>query len=455
MGKKIGCFLVILLLGMSFVTVQPNVYAKVVVNNYQELKSELEREESNKIELGSDIYISGPITIHGSKTVDGKGHYLERSKEKGCVYGGTLFLMLGKQCEWKNVVVSGASASKNIKGKIFGRLLEIRQGKVILGKQSVWKNNKNEKLAVDGGGAIWIRNGGTCDVKGGAIVNNANVSCGAGFRIDYGGSLLLQKGQIRGNVVTGIGKIAGFDGVGAAIYNEGDVCIYGGDVSGNQAVAYRGGNTKYGGAGGAIYNKGRCVVLGGRLKDNMASQKGQDFYGENGSVLRLGRNALISSLFLSKTAKMEVQKDFRNGNRIIVKRQGAVKKVKDISESTDKRKEIPKKTFKERKVKEKKVKEEVASPPKEKKSGLKKKTVPEKITKHEKEKQVVRKQEEQVHFASSTYESKVVEEWHFSPRDIKDIKKFMDEREDPFSQETNIEFIRIYQRCRRGAVVNE
>lgn len=176
-----------------------SVQAKVIVKNFEELKEVLECEQKKQIELGADIPLLRSITIRGHKVIDGKHYTLRRGKKKGALYGGTLFLMMGVQCEWKDVTISGAGTSSPAEGNVFGRLLEVRKGRTVLGEGSVWEKNVNRNLAVDGGGAIWVQSGAQCIIDGGQLSYNENVSCGAGVRIDKGGRMTIYEGKIIDN----------------------------------------------------------------------------------------------------------------------------------------------------------------------------------------------------------------------------------------------------------------
>lgn len=123
-----------------------------------------------------------PVVIRGEKIIHGRGHNLVRSALHGKVYGGCLFLVQGKKCEWSRVTVSG-SAGGNTKSKIFGRLIEVRQGTLVIGKGCFLRDNVNETLAVNGGGAVEIGSGGVCIMKAGSVYNNRNVSGGAAFYV--------------------------------------------------------------------------------------------------------------------------------------------------------------------------------------------------------------------------------------------------------------------------------
>lgn len=316
--------------------------AKVIVKNYGELKEALECDQKKQIELGADITIFNSITIRGDKVIDGKNHKLQRGKRKGNVYRGTLFLMLGIQCEWKNVTISGSGNSPDVDGEVFGRLLEARQGKTIFSSGCVWKKNINNRLAVDGGGALWIKRGAQCIMAGGEISYNENVSCGAGVRIEKGGRVLVRGGKICDNRVRGVAKVKGFEGLGAAIYNEGELIIKGGMIKRNKAMAYSSATREYGGAGGAVYNRGVCVIAGGAIQDNYASQRGSAIYADSQSTTELsggiiasnqdaekrpiwldsscvlGKSATIEQLYIGDSASVRVRSNWNKKKRVLV-----------------------------------------------------------------------------------------------------------------------------------------
>lgn len=181
--------------------------AQIKVSTFRELRSAFGGQGEEMIELLNDVAIEGPIVIRGNKKIDGRGHILERSKEKGRVYGGCLFLVQGGNCQWENVTVSGGGRNRNIVGKVFGRLVEVRQGSMMIGEKCFFCDNINDRLAVDGGGAIQIGSKGSCTMKAGEVRNNQNVSRGAGFLVEKGGTLTVKGGSLRNNKVTGAGAV--------------------------------------------------------------------------------------------------------------------------------------------------------------------------------------------------------------------------------------------------------
>ena len=271
MRKRIALFFALSLC----VSVRP-VLAKRMVSDFSEFKQLCESDTKETIELTSDIIVDEPVVIRGEKIIHGRGHNLVRSALHGKVYGGCLFLVQGKKCEWSCVTVSG-SAGENTKSKIFGRLIEVRQGTLVIGKGCFLQDNVNETLAANGGGAVEIGSGGVCIMKAGSVRNNRNVSGGAAFYVKKGGRLLIQGGVITGNKTIGIGAVEGFDGRGGAIYSEGSVWFKGGVISGNTAKGYRKGDICYGGVGGAVYvaKGGSLYVQGGTLTNNPDERKEQ------------------------------------------------------------------------------------------------------------------------------------------------------------------------------------
>ena len=132
MRKRIALFFALSLC----VSVRP-VLAKRMVSDFSEFKQWCESDTKETIELTSDIIVDEPVVIRGEKIIHGRGHNLVRSALHGKVYGGCLFLVQGKKCEWSQLTVSG-SAGENTKSKIFGRLIEVRQGTLVIGNRRLY-----------------------------------------------------------------------------------------------------------------------------------------------------------------------------------------------------------------------------------------------------------------------------------------------------------------------------
>lgn len=332
--RRFGLFCCLLFFALFLSNEGQSVKARTV-DTFGELKQCLSANTSETIVLGKSIAIKGSITIRGKKVIDGKGNTLFRSREKGSVYGGTLFLSVADDCEWKNVTISGESDKSAVKGKVFGRLLEVKGGKVVLSRCHL-KNNRNTSLAVDGGGALLVT-AGRCHMKAGSIEGNRNVSCGGAVRIEKSGTFYMSGGVMTNNRVDGVAGVSGFDGRGGAIYNAGTLRLESGTIKNNTVRGYRNGDVVYGGVGGAIYNEGTCLIAGGVLSGNQASLHGAAIYttskatltirgGEwkgNGSLghadkeiwvggmCRIGESPQISSLYLAKNSFLTIEKSVK------------------------------------------------------------------------------------------------------------------------------------------------
>lgn len=418
MRKRIALFFAFSLC----VSVQP-VSAKRMVSDFSEFKQLCELDTKETIELASDIIVDEPVVMRGEKTIHGRGHRLIRSALPGKVYGGCLFLVQGKRCEWSRLTVSG-SAGENTKSKIFGRLIEVRQGTLVIGKGCSLRDNVNETLAVNGGGAVEIGSGGICIMKAGSVQNNRNVSGGAAFYVKKGGRLVIQGGVITGNKTIGIGAVEGFDGRGGAIYSKGSVWFKGGVISGNTAKGYRKGGICYGGAGGAVYvaKGGSLFVQGGRLANNSDERKEQIY--ADGKVAGWAK----------KNSKKKEPK--QNQSEI------AKPKPKKSNENQPKHNLEPTKTPKPKM--EKSEKPDTVKKKKEQKTDL-----PE----HKDEvTSIMHKKEEingRVRYVEPDNTDFVEEKWHFSVDALKAARQFIHRQEKPFSREVNEEFLRQFAKAKK------
>lgn len=260
--------------------------AKTVISGFDKLKKELERPGKKQIQISGKVRISAPVYVKGEKVLTGKGHLIRSTSQKNG-YRGSLIIVDGSSLTVKGVTISGGGKSKNLKGGVTGRLVEVKNGKFTLGEKSVLKNNINDRLAVSGGGGVLVQEDGCFVMNGGEISGNKSVMGGAGVRIEKRGLFCMTGGKIAGNQSLGAGEVEGFDGRGGAIYNEGEVKISGGVVSGNVVMGYSAGRHEYGGVGGMLYNRGMCVITGGLITGNRASSGGGAMYLDKQSYLRI------------------------------------------------------------------------------------------------------------------------------------------------------------------------
>lgn len=254
---------------------------------YEELKKELEAPGSAEISVKASFDIDETIYIKGEKILNGNGYTLSRRKSGGVIFGGTLFSVQMGQVLIQNLHLLGGGGSEELQKSVYGRLIDIRNGMVILETGTVLERNINEKFNHDGGGAVLIQEGGKLTMNGGRIARNENVSGGAGVHIGQGGEFVMKGGTITGNQSFGIGAVEGFDGRGGAIYNQGKTTISGGSISNNRVKGYTSGGMSYGGVGGMLYNQGECCIQGGSVTGNSASYGGGAIYSDRGSMLQI------------------------------------------------------------------------------------------------------------------------------------------------------------------------
>lgn len=260
---------------------------RLKVSDFKRLKQELERPGRSHIELAGNIRITAPVYVKGENIIEGKGHSLKRELSKNRTYGGSLFIINGGTLNVKETIISGGGRSRKQTGRVFGPLIEVRNGKFVLGKRGVLRDNINDRSATSGGGAVLVQRNGKFYMYGGEISGNKNVMGGAGVRIESQGKFIMTGGKISGNQSQGLGAVEGFDGRGGAIYNEGKVRISGGEIKNNRAKKFSDTQNEYGGVGGMLYNRGECWITGGIVSDNIASSGGGAIYTAKQSFLQI------------------------------------------------------------------------------------------------------------------------------------------------------------------------
>lgn len=315
--RRVWYGLGIFFLCLHFLQPAKKVLAVTQVYTGEQFRRVMGQTGRERVELCVDLAIDGPITIRGDKEVHGGGHRLVRSKRGDRIYGGSLFLIQGGSCTWKDVTISGGGKSRELAGKVFGRLIEVRQGNLILGKGCILRDNINDALAVDGGGALLVRAGGICRMEGGVICGNQNVSKGAGIVVEKEGKFIMTGGEIKDNEVMGSGAIEGFDGKGGAIYGEGVVVLRGGSIRGNKAHSYKKGAVHYGGAGAALYAAADSVVQieGGIIAGNRDDQGCPIWIC---CQISLGGEPVLQKIYLEKKSVIRSKQSFRPKSAIVV-----------------------------------------------------------------------------------------------------------------------------------------
>ncbi len=273
----------------------PSRASVIRVSGFEELRRELSAPGRGVVELQRDIWVSDMVSVRGEKILRGNGHSIRREmgreKEGGtgseAVYGGVLLCARGDSLVLQDLVLAGGGERRELRGRIYGRLLEIRQGKVTVKSGCVLENNSNNGQKTDGGGGVVVRSGATLRITGGEIRGNRTAVGGAGIRVETGGRFVMTGGRIVANKAEGVGLVEGFDGRGGAIYNQGRMEFRGGKICYNEATAFESGGEIYGGVGGMLYNAGICLVTGGRIIGNRAAQAGGGIYSDRGAILRV------------------------------------------------------------------------------------------------------------------------------------------------------------------------
>lgn len=276
-------------------TDEGRVHATAGITGFSELKTAMESPGKDVIRLSKDIQMSAPVYVKGEKTLEGDGHTLRRDCSGKRVYGGSLLVVRDAKLTIQETNISGGGDDLKQKNQIIGRLIDVKQGKVVLGKKTVLSNNENGSGNSDGGGAVLVQKEGTLLMNEGIISQNQNVVGGAGVRVESGGCFIMNGGRISGNCTTGIGAVEGFDGRGGAIYNQGRVMISGGSLCDNQAKGYMEDGMSYGGVGGMLYNQGECQIQGGTITGNRASLGGGAIYADKTSKLQITGGTIRSN----------------------------------------------------------------------------------------------------------------------------------------------------------------
>lgn len=325
-----------LLWGILFLGNTGSVCAAAAVKDEREFKREMEKPGKAVICLTSSFSLRDTVYVKGQKSLEGNGYTISRFHREKSVFGGTFLMVSEAELHIHNTILAGEGEDDNVRKNVYGRILDIKKGKVILERGSILTGNINRRQNNDGGGAVLIRDGGMLEMKEGKISKNQNVYGGAGVHINRGGVFIMKGGEISENKSWGIGAVEGFDGRGGAISNKGKVTISGGRICRNRVKGYASAGVSYGGVGGMLYNQGECRIEGGTIQENGASYGGGAIYNDRKSVLqilggticdndaglgeglflaggncRLGRRIALSSAYLVKGTEIMAENDLQ------------------------------------------------------------------------------------------------------------------------------------------------
>lgn len=436
-----------LFLGACLLVVVSGSQVKAEINDFHELKRKMELPGEASIYLNHNIAVSEAIYVKGKKRLMGNGYVIQRGEKNGDVYKGTILVVKNAELELENITLSGTNEAGSEIMDCWGRLVDVKQGKVVLGTKSILIKNQNKNGNSNGGGAVLVENDGTLLVKDAWIKYNRNVVGGAGIRVEQGGNVNITGGVIANNDVKGIGDVEGFDGRGGAIYNCGKVQISGGQIRENTVTGFVCGDVRYGGVGGALYNQGECRILGGTIKGNQASFGGGAIYTTQGSLLKITGGTMKSNgavrgenLYLAGgTWKIpQISGVYPKVEKAVIKETGKKREEKIEKQVTKiRKKETSPKVYQKKTTKENKKDKKVV--------------IYREVHQEKKEEEVVPETGKIRFFAVNTKDNEEEECWYFSAGKIAEIKQYMRQQKNPFTRETNRTFIeRFCVCCQKG-----
>ncbi len=450
--------------------------------NFEELKVALESEENEEICLEKDIVIDQEIQVRGKKKIDGNGHMIKRMAGEKISYGGTLFFVKDAELLIQNTKMYGGGTSDVIQKNIYGRLIEIQSGEVVLYSGTVLCANQNVSQNNDGGGAVLVKKNGVLIMEGGTIKGNQNVTKGAGVCVEKGGKFVMNSGEILENKTVGIGPVQGFDGRGGGIYSQGIVEIAGGTIRNNSAKGFVEGSVRYGGVGDAIYagGKSKLLITGGTISG--------DVYQVGGTKKK--KSQKTSSPAPTTKPKVSAKKKSKNKTTPESLTTATPKSTHESATATPvsagKRRRPSLRTvprwFFQREIKDYSQEQWKAELLQECKLDCGDYTIQESslewkwngllsnqtgkyvvevfwghllsqsITVHITDDSIEENVEEEknrlLYFCEPEETDKVEEVWNFTVEDLRKIKEYMRGRKDPFSSETNQNFWTLFQGCR-------
>nr|MBP3599225.1 hypothetical protein [Eubacterium sp.] len=270
-----------------------NAIEKCYVGSSKELRQALGKNGDCIIYLQKNVLVEECLVAKGKKVLDGGGVYSIQRKVQGeQSYTGTILSAQGQWLQLRAITVEGGGRKVDAPQAVQGRLVEVRQGTMILGEGSTLKENYNLTSKSYGGGGILVANGGRVVLKDGSrIQDNLTMSAGAGVRVEKGGFLVMEGGVVQGNAAVGQSTKSGYDGRGGGIYNAGTVILQSGSVTGNLARSYQPKGRRYGGRGDGIYNDG---------------------------MLRWDGNVIVSSLYLAEEKWIQLTKNWNSVEACVV-----------------------------------------------------------------------------------------------------------------------------------------
>ncbi|MDE2534587.1 MAG: PGF-pre-PGF domain-containing protein [Methanocorpusculum sp.] len=260
--------------------------------------------DGGTLTLLTDLNLTGTINITGKMTILGADHTIWR--------GGKDFHLINVTGSDGNLTLGSDETSKlTVDGQ--GTPFTGKKGPIVVtsGGNLTMKSGVNltnsiltELGAVNDGGGVTVRSGGTFTMYGGEISNNRVQYGTGGVHVASGGTFTMYGGEISNNTITDT------DGGGVYVYG-GTFTMSGGTISDNTAGNYAGGVYVMGGTftmsggtisdnaavnnGGGVYMSGGTLTLsGGTISDNTATKNGGGVYVGGGTFIMNGSAAVTA-----------------------------------------------------------------------------------------------------------------------------------------------------------------
>ncbi|MBO6108913.1 MAG: hypothetical protein J6P16_05875 [Eubacterium sp.] len=286
----------------------------VRISDIKELKDALASDENLMIRLDKTIHVRKTLDVRGKKTLTGSGS-IKRAVTDNSAFGGSLLRVSSGTLTLKNISINGSSDAASLDKRLYGWLVQVDGGSLVIGEGTVLCNNKNTTRLSDGGGAVCIR-GGSCTLDGGVISGNTCVSGGGGVRIETGGAFYMRSGQIKDNKTVGISSKEGFDGRGGGILNKGVCGLYGGSMVSNSVSGKVSEGRAYGGVGGGIANFGSLLIGGVSIRGNKGD-RGDDVAAVSGKLAMSG-SVSVGEVWLRTGMRLYLDRNVSVNGRISI-----------------------------------------------------------------------------------------------------------------------------------------
>lgn len=245
-------------------------------------KSAIDTDGVNEVK----IYVSDTVTVSETETWEVPAEYAGKIiLARYRAFDGYMVKVSGSKANLtlKNLTLDGGKDKLSTEYNYTSSMIRVEGSDATLNIEegTVLKNNRAgsySRISYDGG-AVYVTDGGVCNMNGGQITGNESGYAGGGITASREAVLTMSGGVIENNV-TGPhrnGQARGSGG-GVAILEGGSMTMSGGTISGNQAG--NGGGIHVGGEAPNIkdYPLNRLKITGGQIQGNTAESAGGGIY---------------------------------------------------------------------------------------------------------------------------------------------------------------------------------